>query len=525
MLGGIRTAADAATVLLGWTFRSRTKNKISESRIGFAPNEIGGRMVTVAPKKVNARRWSLLSGALMFACLVVAIVLGDTPAAYTLPIHKVVAIPAFARKYGLPCSACHTAWPKLNNFGMTFRDNGYQLMNDRDSPIYQNPSYFPITMRITPNWHLEHNTNQAVDTTPGNGATAGSSNVTTHGFDLSGIDLWTAGTLYNNISFSLLPSSDENASFHFENAFVRFDNLKGSSWFNFKFGKFELNNLISEKRFLFLSANGGSYQSYHFVPPGDTNDFGMGDNQIGVELMGHSKNDYTRYSVAVLSANDGNVDFLSAFGTPSGRTYDTYLTFDQAFDLGSFGIQRVGGYAYIGERPTYYQTGGGTPLYGIGNKPFYRVGFTGDLNFGKLNVMPFYMHGHDNVFLGNGVPSNMASSLPAGAQGPAWNAGFVEFGYYQSPQLVIIGRYELVRMQAQANSANPSNLGNIDAYAVGFRWYPIMFSRAGLALHTEYAITKNIGIAPLSGTGSASVNPNDPTVWSSSFMVGFDFDF
>ena len=27
------------------------------------------------------------------------------------------AIPAFARKYGLPCSACHEAWPKLNSFG------------------------------------------------------------------------------------------------------------------------------------------------------------------------------------------------------------------------------------------------------------------------------------------------------------------------------------------------------------------------------------------------------------------------
>ena len=67
---------------------------------------------------------------------------------------------------------------------------------------------------------------------------------------------------------------------------MRFDNLKGSSWFNLKFGKFELNNLISEKRFLFLSGNGGFYQSYHFVPPGDTNDFGLGDNQLGIELHG-----------------------------------------------------------------------------------------------------------------------------------------------------------------------------------------------------------------------------------------------
>src|SRR2546427_10217098 len=32
------------------------------------------------------------------------------------------AIPVFARKYGLPCSACHEAWPKLNSFGQKFKD-------------------------------------------------------------------------------------------------------------------------------------------------------------------------------------------------------------------------------------------------------------------------------------------------------------------------------------------------------------------------------------------------------------------
>jgi len=32
-------------------------------------------------------------------------------------------IPALARKYGLPCSACHEARPRLNNFGQTFKDN------------------------------------------------------------------------------------------------------------------------------------------------------------------------------------------------------------------------------------------------------------------------------------------------------------------------------------------------------------------------------------------------------------------
>ena len=73
------------------------------------------------------------------------------------------AIPAFARKYGLPCSACHEAWPMLNTFGQTFKDNGYQLMNDRDSPIWQNPSYWPVTFRMTPNWHRESTSQVAID--------------------------------------------------------------------------------------------------------------------------------------------------------------------------------------------------------------------------------------------------------------------------------------------------------------------------------------------------------------------------
>ncbi len=101
-------------------------------------------------KGANPAKWSRSSTLLASVFIVLAMVLCDVQAASALPTSKVMAIPAFARKYGLPCSACHTAWPELNNFGQVFRDNGYQLMNDRDSPIWQNPSYFPITFRITP---------------------------------------------------------------------------------------------------------------------------------------------------------------------------------------------------------------------------------------------------------------------------------------------------------------------------------------------------------------------------------------
>src|SRR5438270_2988563 len=82
------------------------------------------------------------------------------------------ALPAFARKYGLRCSACHEAWPMLNYFGQKFKDNGYQLMNDRDSPIWQNPSYWPVTMRMTTFWHRESTNKVAVDSVAGNPGSA-----------------------------------------------------------------------------------------------------------------------------------------------------------------------------------------------------------------------------------------------------------------------------------------------------------------------------------------------------------------
>lgn len=168
----------------------------------------------------------------------------------SLAARPVYGIPAFARKYALPCSACHEAWPKLNNFGQVFNDNGYQLGNDRDAPIYQQPSYFPITFRITPQWHRESNNKMAVDHIPGS-ASRGltETKVITPGFDLSGLDVWAAGTLAKNISFLVLPSSDATGAFQFESAWVRFDNLFGSRWFNLKFGKHELDTPISEKRF------------------------------------------------------------------------------------------------------------------------------------------------------------------------------------------------------------------------------------------------------------------------------------
>jgi hypothetical protein len=424
-----------------------------------------------------------------------------------------LAIPAFARKYGMPCSACHEAWPKLNNFGLVFRDNGYQLMNERDAPIYQNPSYFPISFRMTPQWHRESTNRVAVDNVPGD-ATSGQSEqkVITSGFDFSGLDLWTAGTLANNISFQVLPTIDSDGTVGFESAWIRFDNLFKSRWFNLKVGRYELDTPVSEKRFLALTNNGGFYQIYHTIPiASDINAFGIGDNQLGAELMGHSQNSYTRYAFSVLSSTDG------APGLPTNRSYDLYGDFSQAFQVPHLGVQRVGAYGYYGHSPTYYLTSGGEaiPGTGLGNRSFSRAGAYGIWYAGKFDFSTVYMHGRDNVLLGTGTPANQSDTLPDGAHDPIWNGGFIEAHYTYSPQLILVGRYETIRVSQQALPSVASTTGNTDAFVAGFRYYPIMSSRAGLAYHVEYANVRTSGLSPVTGRD----------VRSSSVMLGFDFAF
>jgi len=419
------------------------------------------------------------------------------------------AFPAFARKYGLPCSACHEAWPMLNIFGQTFKDNGYQLMNDRDSPIWQNPSYWPVAFRITPHWHRESTDKVAIDQPDGSQVEA---KLMTHGFDISGMDILSGGTLYNNISFLLVPSIDSGAeSIGIESAWVRFDNLLKSPWLNIKMGKMEFDNIISEKRGMMLSSLGGGYQLYHFIPFGDSNFFGqIGDNQLGIEWMGHSKNDRTRISASLVSSNDGTP------GLPAGNSYSTFITASQAFNAGyAGGLDRFGAYYYGGSAPTYFLTSGGVPIPGAGrgNAGFHREGVFGLVYVKKLDFQLYYQHGWDSRYFATSTAGN--APLPPGARPAIWNGGFLETHYVFNPQLVAIQRSEFVRMSQQAIPGTPAHQSDLDVYTFGLRWYPIMLSRAGLALHGEYALEHNLGASPLTFTG----------VNSSSVFLGLDFDF
>jgi hypothetical protein len=429
------------------------------------------------------------------------------------------ALPAFARKYGMPCSACHLAWPMLSPFGQQFKDNGYQMGNDRDAPIFQQAAYWPSTFRVTPIWHRESTSSAPVDGTDSAGNTIPSqAHITTNGFDWSGLDFHTAGTLAKNYSFYVLPSSNNLGQFHFESVWARIDNIGGSSWLNIKLGKFELDNLLSEKRILTLTNVAGVYTNYHFQPVSEVGaggpfyTFGIGDNQDGIEWMGHSKNDRTRVSAALISQNEGQP------GLPTGSQYGAFFAASQAFEVGSLGLQRVGGFAFIGAEPTYYQyTNGGAAVPGtaIGSKPIQRYGLIGQWYIKKFDITTIYFHSSDNAYLGTQTPAN--TPLPVGARSAVWNGGLFESHYTFNPQLILINRFELVRMSQQALPTLAGDLGNINVLTFGMRYYPFISSRAGFAYHAEYAIEWQKGTAPVPALG--------PNLTTSSLLFGFDFAF
>jgi len=276
---------------------------------------------------------------------------------------------------------------------------------------------------------------------------------------------------------------------------------------------------LSEKRFTWLSANGGQLYAYHYQSDGTIYAFGLGDNQIGAEFSGHSLNSYTRYSVSLLTTDDG----IPAFGTqdppvlPGGKSMDAMVSLSQAFPMGrGLGPTRIGVFGYLGHRPTAVETINGVPIPGTGsaNKSFIRIGATAQVWLGNLELLPMVTHAQDDAALGGST------------QKPAWNSALLEAHYVATPRLMVQGRYELLRNSKQADPAIPKTFGDANALALGFRAYPFMFSRDGMAIHGEFALTQTTGMAPLSGDGSGEPAPTPATkIRSLSFMLGFDFAF
>ena len=90
-------------------------------------------------------------------------------------------------------------------------------MNDRDAPIWQNPSYWPVISGSRRTGTEKH---RQVEVTRLRARRPVNANHVER-FRYPGLDILTGGTLDKNISFLLVPSADETGAFHFESVWAR----------------------------------------------------------------------------------------------------------------------------------------------------------------------------------------------------------------------------------------------------------------------------------------------------------------
>jgi hypothetical protein len=405
------------------------------------------------------------------------------------------AIPAFARKYGMSCTACHLAWPILNQQGQLFRDNGYQFGTEKDDPVTLAPAYWPMAARTTAAYGYTRTTNQPSD--------AGPITVTTGGVPQPpGVDLLSGGTITRDVSFLLILTgfSPTDGAALAESAWVRVDNLGGSRWANVKIGKFEVDLPASAHRGVMLTNGYAIYGQRQ----GSVATFDLSENQVGVELDGHNLDGTTRYALSLVSAN-GDLGGKGAWSSPL-----LYAHLQQAFDLDNPVLPwiRIGALGSMGWWPTTFDTNAGQPIPGTGrdNKTYSRIGaeVTGLLGY---PATPFqwqavYMYGQEAAGL-NGVDSAKAH----------FSGGWLELNWvpvsrndYNANPWLLFGRLDFVRQ-----GEGP---GDFNGLTLGARRYLAVGPRASAAIHLEVSGGTTKGIAD----GGANIQ-------TQAIMAGIDFAF
>ena len=411
-----------------------------------------------------------------------------------------LAIPAFARKYQLRCTACHEAWPVLNDFGRAFRDNGYQTLLGKDDPTTTPPGYWPVAFRLTPHYQVTSITNQPTD--------QGLKTIrTSSGFNANAFDILSAGTLAPNASFLFVPTFD-GTSFSVESAWVRFSNLLHSSWLNLKFGHHEVDLPRSAHRPWNLSGAGYLIYGYHPggpQPAGSKSTYSLASNQDGIEWVGHDRGSFNRVAVSLLSLS-GSPGSKGVFNTPGIYLHATHQS---NFDSLAMSAAKIGVFASDTTWPTTFLQQGGTDIAGTGRdlKHAKRYGVEGHAWFGPtvtpLHVIVVAARGSDNKDL-----------IANATQDGTYDGGYVEVAWTPTLKTTPFFRYDVIRNRKQAVADTPRNANDQSQVTLGIRHTLSFTNRAEYALHGEYSALRTKGAAA-----------GDPTVTSSTLFLGIDFAF
>jgi hypothetical protein len=382
-----------------------------------------------------------------------------------------LAIPAFARKHGFNCNMCHVAFPKLNDFGQRFRDNGYQIPGQAglEKTVFENG--IPLAVRTTAGYSLY-----------------GTGGLTAGGFHLYGLDLLAAGVLHKNISFLFVytPRIDEPAAdwtgpgngdnpaqlAAIESANVVFSNIIRDK-LNLRLGRFEPGfQLLSSKRLYYILQ---PFEIYSFA--GSRNSFDFSANHIGIEATGRF-NPGLKYALGYINGTGANPD--------NNKFNDLYLAVSKTFGKGegqSAG-QRIGVFGYLGWEPTDFTNLIVSPvgdINGRNNRNFTRVGGDISLNWKTFNLQAMALRGSDDRAFNNIDPTRSYTF---------WG-GVVELDWAGLANNRLVGSvmYNWVRPPSY------NSVSRVNAYSVLARYYFGSWSAVNVALHAEYTYRTNGSIS------------------------------
>jgi hypothetical protein len=456
------------------------------------------------------------------------------------------AIPAFARKYDMDCSHCHSMVPKLNEVGNKFHDNFTlkealgQLdpeLRDRvksEDPEDQHPAYWPVSIRMAAGYQYNKRNNQRVD--PGELRT-----ISTSSFAIERFELLAGGLFAPGISFYLsyypealnvgLPGqppvhshpgavsgATQTGAVGF--AWVRFADVLGqmegtddhphddaaddhgheaakqrhAHGQDLIFGSHELHVTLSGHH----RVTNAPYLAYRYSPPYDLNSaegFQLDAPQLGASIDGATP--WFGYAVSLYNGTSSSAD--------DNRALDVFATVNQ-----EFGDDRFGVFGLRGSAPTTALTDSTVspdPIPGTGsdNQPYSRFGADADINIGQLNLLIFGLYGQVDKDLFDPVIGQTAK----------FYAGFVEADYLiEAIRTLFAVRYDGIRNTSQGLPTWADNRGDTDAITLAVRHDLVLTSRTNLQAHVEINSTTVQAIA---------LGDNDQT--SNTVFAGLDWSF
>jgi hypothetical protein len=355
--------------------------------------------------------------------------------------ESVWALPVFARRYETSCTTCHVVPPKLNAFGIAFRNNGYriplneeQLVKSPDvslgAPAWKQlwpkavwpgaiPGMPPVAVRVASDINFRPSTPVNVNFNFPQG--------------LTGYFAGAAGDSFSYFgSVFLLGSTNQ---IFLDRAYGQFriaPDSPGQNWLTLKLGRIDTRAEPFSSTFRRTTAEDFGVSDFRVTPNG----FGMRDHDAGVEAWG----------AITGPGNKGGVEYAAGIvqgtnGRPENNNFKDYYG-SISYKFGGLGV--VGSRVETGEQPNtaegysesavtvgaFAYRGKNVPATaGVTEDWLMRSGFKADIWVKDLNVFGAVVLGTDEL---RGTPTRTVDS----------SSIMVEADYRVFPWIMPALRYE-----------------------------------------------------------------------------------